>query len=433
MKYQLFRMAAFCLFFAITTIVQSQERIVRKYNSQEYMDIVKQEYPLYYQNKIEIEQYSSEFCKFPKIDSASISFVFHVLYKNSSQKLSKEIIEGQIRALNENFNNSTYEENYPGDPDSSYKKYFSKNQEINFCLAPNGVINKYNSDKKGINYRNIPNNIRWDINNEMKNKQSFGADAIAPKYLINVWIVDLENDNAGFAQLPGGDERTDGIVIDYQFFGSHLNAHPDYSAGGTFTHLVANYLNVLDLWSDKKSCGDDLVMDTPIHNAPNNVCPETNHISTCSRDYFLEMTMNFMDNTPDACQFMFTHGQKKRMHYCLSELGPRYLLRENGCDQQIAQDNEVFASERETENEEFLIEIYPNPVSEILNIEISQFKNPIELNMLNSSGLMVYSTIVNENGIHKINFKDGLAPGVYLVKCTDKTTGKVITKRVIHN
>jgi hypothetical protein len=120
--------------------------------------------------------------------------------------------------------------------------------------------------------------------------------------------------------MPGGPSATDGIVLDYRFLGSLGTVKAPYDQGKTLTHLVGNYLGLNDLWGNGH-CADDLVDDTPPHNAPNFGCPGYRHISTCD-DNPVEMTMNFMDNTDDACMYMFTAGQVRRMRAALGESGP---------------------------------------------------------------------------------------------------------------
>lgn len=70
--------------------------------------------------------------------------------------------------------------------------------------------------------------------------------------------------------------------------------------------------------------------DTPIHNAPNFEMPasDVRHISLCPVGPVDEMLMNFMDNTDDEAQNMFTAGQKARMKAVLSSEGPRAGLAE---------------------------------------------------------------------------------------------------------
>jgi hypothetical protein len=64
------------------------------------------------------------------------------------------------------------------------------------------------------------------------------------------------------------------------------------------------------------------VADTPPHNTANYGCPASGHRSTCTGTP-LEMWMNYMDYTYDACMFMFSNGQKDRMLSVFAAGGPR--------------------------------------------------------------------------------------------------------------
>ncbi|MFM8918170.1 MAG: M43 family zinc metalloprotease, partial [Bacteroidota bacterium] len=85
-----------------------------------------------------------------------------------------------------------------------------------------------------------------------------------------------------------------------------------YNKGRTATHELGHWLNLRHIWGDA-TCGSDQVSDTPTHNASNYGCPSYPHYSTCSGSP-IEMTMNYMDYTDDACMYMFTAGQKSRMN-----------------------------------------------------------------------------------------------------------------------
>jgi hypothetical protein len=58
---------------------------------------------------------------------------------------------------------------------------------------------------------------------------------------------------------------------------------------------------------------EDLVSDTPTHNAANYGVPAYPHC-TCSGNP-VEMTMNYMDYTDDRGMFMFSNGQKIKNSY----------------------------------------------------------------------------------------------------------------------
>lgn len=133
----------------------------------------------------------------------------------------------------------------------------------------------------------------------------------------------------GYAQFPGGSASTDGVVIGPQYFGnkaympagSTAYLAAPYDKGRTATHEIGHWMNLRHIWGDA-TCGSDQVSDTPSHNTANYGCPEANHKSTCAGAP-VEMTMNYMDYTDDACMYMFSAGQKNRTRALFTATGPR--------------------------------------------------------------------------------------------------------------
>lgn len=101
------------------------------------------------------------------------------------------------------------------------------------------------------------------------------------------------------------------VVLDDNATGNTGTVSAPYNKGRTATHEVGHWLNLRHICGDG-TCATDYVDDTPIHNAANYACPTYPHKSTCTGTS-TEMTMNYMDYTDDACMYMFTLGQKKRM------------------------------------------------------------------------------------------------------------------------
>lgn len=287
-------------------------------------------YPALIQNRYVIEKHFSDLrfqlAPVPK----HIPLVFHILTSTDQSQVGIEQIQSQIDALNRDFGGEELDLNLSEDVGNynydsvglKHRMDFSDRSsgcQISFCLAysdPNG------QPTSGINYLST-NHKSWMLSDSINNASKGGADAWDPRHYINIWVVSLADGISGYAQMPGGPEETDGIVIDYRFFGSGGTSLFPYNEGKTLTHLVGNYLNLYELWGDEKTpCSDDYVDDTPIHNAPNYECPHLNHISTCD-DNPAEMVVNFMDNTDDACMYMFTAVQGIRMQAVLSKSGWR--------------------------------------------------------------------------------------------------------------
>ena len=127
-----------------------------------------------------------------------------------------------------------------------------------------------------------------------------------PAQYLNIWVCDISRGILGYAQFPGGNSATDGVVIGGDYFGLTSGA---YGLGRTATHEIGHYLNLRHIWGDGGCSQDDFVYDTPISDRSNGGCPQypTVHCNTP------DMTMNYMDYTYDECMYMFTNGQRNRM------------------------------------------------------------------------------------------------------------------------
>src|SRR5690606_27223365 len=104
----------------------------------------------------------------------------------------------------------------------------------------------------------------FDLDEAMKFTASGGKDIWNAGQYLNIWVVRFENTEKllGYAQFPNsGSPLTDGVVIDYRYFGTSNVLRP-YNLGRTTTHEVGHWLNLFHIWGDEE-CGDDQVEDTP--------------------------------------------------------------------------------------------------------------------------------------------------------------------------
>ena len=155
------------------------------------------------------------------------------------------------------------------------------------------------------------------------------------KYL-NIWIVksieipwgqEEGTITLGYAQFPGGDDRTDGIVM-----------RSDRLTGNTLTHELGHYLNLYHTFQGGcgRSCNTsgDRICDTPPTEKANYGCPKGRN--SCSNDSpnDIDMITNYMDYS--NCSAMFTEGQKLRMQSSLdiyrSSLVSQLNLQNTGTD-----------------------------------------------------------------------------------------------------
>ena len=251
----------------------------------------------------------------------TIPVVVHIVYKTSAQNISNNDVYSQIQVLNEDFRKTNSDA-------SSVPSAFSgvaADCEIEFCLAvrdPSGNVTT------GIT-RTSTTTSTFSGYTSMKYSSSGGKNAWNTSDYLNIWVCNLGSGLLGFATFPGGNSSTDGIVIDYAYFGD-ISATSPYDKGRTATHEVGHWLNLRHIWGDS-NCGNDYVSDTPTQATSNGGCPSFPSTSNCTGNAPNgDMFMNYMDYTYDACMYMFSAGQKTRMRATLN--GSRSSLQSsNGC------------------------------------------------------------------------------------------------------
>lgn len=285
------------------------------------------ENPQLHKNISEIEFHTENFIKkesgIGQRYVITIPTVVHVIYENSTENISDEQILSQIDVLNQDFSATNVDIDFVP---FSFKSIVS-NTEIQFCLAqqtPEGA------STTGIT-RTKTNRFSWGTNDNVKKSARGGVDPWNSTQYLNIWVCNIGSEVLGYAQFPGGEAETDGVVLDYRYFGTLGTAKEPYNKGRTGTHEVGHWLNLRHIWGDA-TCGNDFVHDTPQHTTYNKGCPAYPKNSSCNGSP-VEMTMNYMDYTNDECMFMFTEGQKARMRAVLEGSGPRSSLRTSkGCD-----------------------------------------------------------------------------------------------------
>lgn len=264
----------------------------------------------------EIEEFTQRALKNPEqfriLSDGTLEVPVHVnvLYRTSAGNVSNAQIQSQIDVLNEDF--GAYNSDYSQIP-SIFQGVASGDIKIRFVWNTSNVTRK--STKKR----------SWNLNDDMKKSSRGGINPTNCSTTLNIWVCNLSSGYLGYAQFPGGNCATDGVVIDDNAFGTTGSAQAPFNLGRTATHEVGHYFNLRHIWGDA-TCGNDFVADTPLHNTSNGGCPTFPHYSTCSGAP-VEMTMNYMDYTYDSCMYMFTGGQAARMQATYAVGGPRASLR----------------------------------------------------------------------------------------------------------
>ena len=343
-----------------------------------------------------------------------IPVVVHVLYHFSSEKISDDIVREQIKILNRDFRRKN--------ADTSLTPLAFRNVaadcEIEFQLATsdpmrysaNGIIKKYTPI------------TQWEANDKMKYDSEMGSDAWDTKSYLNIWVCHL-GDIAGYATVPGSNEKQDGVVIDFNAFG--VTIAEGYGMGRTAVHEMGHWLNLKHIWGDS-DCGDDAVSDTPKQQTYSVECPSGIRIS-CNNGPTGNMYMNYMDLTDDECMNLFTIGQKERMRALFASGGAREsLLDSKGLLPPL-----VIVQAAEMPDPVWLFtKIYPNPATDKLRINVAYdsrwLGKIIAVNNMNGQTVMYIS--INSPAMEVDISK--LIPGVYFLSAK-KEDGEIIRHKLI--
>ncbi|MCX2743735.1 zinc metalloprotease [Mangrovivirga sp. M17] len=235
------------------------------------------------------------------LGSINIPVYVHVIYSNSQENISDAQIQSQIDILNADFNLTNNDASLTP---AEFTDVLA-DADINFTLA--GVTRKASS------------RTEWGTRDEMKFASNGGVDVVTPESALNIWVCNIGGGILGYAQFPGGDPSTDGVVVGPQFFGDTGYLSAPFDKGRTTTHEVGHYLNLRHIWGDGRCKQDDFVADTPSSDGPNYGCPSYPTVNCRSND----MTMNYMDYVNDECMYMFSEGQKARMRALFAAGGAR--------------------------------------------------------------------------------------------------------------
>ncbi|HEV7349633.1 M43 family zinc metalloprotease [Telluribacter sp.] len=239
------------------------------------------------------------------------------------------------------------------------------------------------------------------------------------KYL-NIWVCRFSSNTfLGIAQFPsvtgveGLDNsneefiKTDGVIIDFRFFGRRTGAITSriYNQGRTTTHEVGHWLGLIHTWGDV-DCGTDYCDDTPPTKEANFSTRCTEKFSNCYGITTRNMIENYMDYSPDSCMNIFTRCQADRMRAVLAVSPRRARLVENASIGIPGQSDQLVVS------------LFPNPVYAELQANV-QFPNNHDLNLTiyDTRGVIIEQITFLQAWSRRVfidvsNYK----PGVYFLK-----------------
>jgi len=235
------------------------------------------------------------------IGQYDIPVVFHIIYNNEQENISDDQVISQLDVLNKDYNAEN--QDFINVPDTFLN--VASSSGIRFCLAQLDPLGNVSS---GITRTYTDLEVFSMSEDKMKMSSEGGIDPWDTEKYLNIWVCDLSGNLLGFSTFPGTDPLLDGVVIDYQYLGVLLNSPSPYNLGRTATHEIGHFFGLEHTFY--AGCSDwDGCDDTPPISSSSFGCPDFPQESCGS----LDMTMNFMDYTNDACMYMFSTCQTNKM------------------------------------------------------------------------------------------------------------------------
>ncbi len=181
-----------------------------------------------------------------KAKIVTIKTVVNVVYNTDEQNISQSQIVSQFTAMNKDFRATN--------PDKSGTPApwlgLVTDSRIQFKLVK---VTRTKTTQTGFTH-----------DDQVKKPSTGGIAPFQPNTHLNLWVSALTGGLLGYAQFPGGPSATDGVVINYQSFGTIGTAQAPFKKGRTATHEIGHYFNLRHIWGDTPDCsGSDMVADTP--------------------------------------------------------------------------------------------------------------------------------------------------------------------------
>ena len=306
----------FTFFLAINVAIGQNQGVCGSYKG--YLEDDKKKYPQFYnsleeENKKIEKEYRNLISRFSSNESSKsnskkvIPVVVHIIHDLGQENVSDEDVYNAIETLNKNINGQgdNFEARTP--PVFAALRGVA---DVEFKLAqkdPEG------NQTTGILRVQSPLTFEPEPRNRVKTLSYWNSYEY-----FNIWVLRKfapqsdGNTLLGYAQFPGDDMLTDGVVLIYSEFNDPTSA--------TLTHEVGHWLGLCHPWDcGAGTCGDDNIFDTPpsreanfgvgFNNFPYHVGLQNQGCVADSMNWAGEMFMNYMDYTPDQYTTMFSKEQ----------------------------------------------------------------------------------------------------------------------------
>lgn len=371
-----------------------------------------------------------------------IPVVVHVVSKNSADfreissnvNISDAQVYSQIQVLNEDYRRLAYTPGFNDDPRGADTRIQFELAQFDIHGRPIGTYDKNLERFTGIN-RIQTNKESYRICTTCNTEEELAnltVNDFPPTHYLNIWVTRLTGGYLGVGQFPlnaevdgldtdGLREKTDGVIIDYRYFGRDgvTNTNRLYADGRTTTHEVGHWLGLRHIWGDAR-CGDDYVDDTPWSDSKNeNSCLDV--YTTCPQEepFTRKMIENFMDYTPDACMNIFTKGQVARM---------RAVLETAPLRKELVRNSKLSVLE---DTPQLSLTMFPNPTQDWMQLAVTfEGTKTLQVSIYNSAGGKVYEKQhANSKSRYIPLTLTTLPQGVYILKVT--TGSETVSKSFI--
>jgi hypothetical protein len=155
---------------------------------------------------------------------------------------------------------------------------------------------------------------------------------------VNIWVVSQIDHNGGtdgvqgyaYPPLDPTLAGLDGVVILSSAVGTTGNVKASTKQGKVLTHEMGHFLGLFETFKDTLACDEE----SDCTSEGDQVCdtPPTIYQSSCGDPACdgNQQVHNYMDDTGELCENMFTQGQKDRMRSTLETLRPGLLTSSGG-------------------------------------------------------------------------------------------------------